>query len=124
VKASTESIRPSSVTDARLSAVDEKLNAGPSRIDRDRRDRGWREAEVLVSFRPPAFPEFKLNVQSNQLSNEESVEAIIRKRSLDGESLPPLDFYQVLTTSFQIKMSILLASTDRYSRKDMVGSSG
>jgi hypothetical protein len=38
------------VADARLSAVDEKLNAGPSRIDRDRRDRGWREAEVLVSF--------------------------------------------------------------------------
>ena len=50
VKASTESLRPTSVVDARLSAVDEKLNAGPSRIDRDRRDRGWREAEVLVSF--------------------------------------------------------------------------
>ena len=112
------------MTDARLSAVDEKLNAGPSRIDRDRRDRGWREAEVLVSFPPPAFQEFKLNVQSNQLSNEESVEAIIRKRSLDGESLSVLESHLVLISSFQIKMSILLTSTDRYGRKDMVGSSG
>jgi hypothetical protein len=28
------------------------------------------------------------DVQANQLSNEESVEAIIRKRSLDGQSFP------------------------------------
>jgi len=89
VKASTESIRPTSVADARLSAVDEKLNAGPSRIDRDRRDRGWREAEVLVSFLLMIATRDQAHVQSNQLSNEESVEAIIRKRSLDGKpSLP------------------------------------
>jgi hypothetical protein len=62
--------------------------------------------------------------QSNQLSNEESVEAIIRKRSLDGMSLPALQYHWVLMSSFQITMSILLTSTDRYGRKDMVGSSG
>jgi hypothetical protein len=41
VKASAEDKRPMATGDERLSAL-------PSRTDRDRRDRGWREEEVLV----------------------------------------------------------------------------
>lgn len=31
-----------------MATGDEKLSASPSRTDRDRRERGWREEEVLV----------------------------------------------------------------------------
>lgn len=41
VKASAEDKRPMATGDERLSAL-------PSRTDRDRRERGWREEEVLV----------------------------------------------------------------------------
>jgi hypothetical protein len=41
VKASAEDKKPTSTADERLSQL-------PPRTDRDRRDRGWREAEVLV----------------------------------------------------------------------------
>ena len=69
-------------------------------------------------------PGGQAHVQSNQLSNEESVEAIIRKRSLDGESLLTLELYWVLMSSFQVALSLFLARTNRYSREDMVGSGG
>ena len=40
----------------------------------------------LPDTRRPSYVEGKLIEQADQLRNEESVEAIIRKRSLDGES--------------------------------------
>ncbi|CAD6582379.1 MAG: hypothetical protein TREMPRED_003269 [Tremellales sp. Tagirdzhanova-0007] len=51
------------------SPSDERLAASPSNVSPNgRKERGWKEEEVLT----------------NQLANEESVEAIIRKRTLDA----------------------------------------
>ncbi|RSH83857.1 hypothetical protein EHS25_005472 [Saitozyma podzolica] len=61
VNASLESKRPET------KGIDERLAASPSAAGPIQRERGWREEEVLA----------------NQLANEESIEAIIRKRTLD-----------------------------------------
>jgi hypothetical protein len=76
VNASVEVKKPGGYT-----AGDERLSAGPGDTARTR---GWKEEEVLVRL------VFKRrlsdsDVQANQLANEESVEAIVRKRTLDGK---------------------------------------
>lgn len=56
--------------------------------------RGWKEEEVVA----------------NQLANEETVEAIIRKRSLDGKtSLPEIPVY-LAELSVQDTLSVLCTS--------------
>lgn len=69
-------------------ALDERLVGGSaaSASSMGQRERGWREEEALVScFRLIALGSPSAHAQAIQLGNEESIEAIIRKRSLDGE---------------------------------------
>lgn len=78
---------------------DERL-ANPVLGETTRQSRGWKEEEVLVRLLLGCCS--YTDVQANQLANEESVEAIVRKRTLDGE---PLAFLRRLEIRAESKPS-------------------
>lgn len=101
VNASVDAKKPGghSPGDERLSTSLQPALSGSPRL------RGWKEDEVVVCL----FRASTLTSQANQLASEESVEAIVRKRTLDGEhSHSDLD-PALLMISLQNKMPVFLS---------------